>query len=72
VTWTVCHQEATLARCTIASASRLRALPDPFLEVDQSFVVEMGSGAKLDAVTKFVAEIRGSGFIRAWTERDKL
>ena len=46
--------------------------PNSFLEVDQSFVVEKESRAKLDAITKFVAEIRGSGFIRAWTERAKI
>jgi polar amino acid transport system substrate-binding protein len=55
-----------------ASGSRLRALPDSFLEVDQSFVVEKGNSAKLEAIEKFVAEVRASGFIKSSIERAKL
>ena len=55
-----------------ASGSKVRALPDSFLEVDQSFVVEKGSPAKLDVIARFVAEVRASGFIKASIERAKL
>jgi len=54
------------------SGSRLRALPDSFLEVDQSFVVEKGASAKLEAIRTFVDEVRGSGFIKSSIERAKL
>jgi polar amino acid transport system substrate-binding protein len=55
-----------------ASGSRLRALPDSFLEVLQSFVVEKGARAKLEVIEKFVDEVRGSGFIKQSIERAKL
>ncbi len=55
-----------------ASASRLRALPDSFLEVDQAFVVEKGNRAKLDEIAKFVVELRAAGFIEASIGRAKL
>ena len=55
-----------------ASGSRLRALADSFLEVEQCFVVEKGARAKLDAIEKFVDEARGSGFVKASIERAKL
>ena len=55
-----------------ASGSRLRALPDSFLEVDQAFVVEKGNLAKLEAIEKFVTEVRASGFIKSSIERAKI
>ena len=55
-----------------ASGSKLRALPDSFLEVEQSFVVEKGARAKLETIEKFVADIRISGFIKSSIERAKL
>jgi polar amino acid transport system substrate-binding protein len=55
-----------------ASGSKLRALPDSFLEVLQSFVVEKGARAKLDAIEKFVDEVRASNFIKQSIERAKL
>lgn len=55
-----------------ASNSQLRALPDSFLEVDQSVVVEKGSGEKLKAIEAFVAELRASGFIKSSIERAGL
>jgi len=55
-----------------ASDSRLRALPDSFLEVDQSFVVAKGERAKLEIIEGFVSEVRASGFIKASIERAKL
>jgi polar amino acid transport system substrate-binding protein len=55
-----------------ASSSRLRALPDSFMEVDQAFVVEKGASAKLEAIEKFVAEVRASGFIKSSIERARL
>jgi polar amino acid transport system substrate-binding protein len=55
-----------------ASRSTLRALPDSFLEVDQSFVVEKGNKAKLAVIERFVADVRASGFIKASIDRAKL
>jgi hypothetical protein len=55
-----------------ASGSKLRALSDSFMEVDQSFVVEKGARAKLEAIEKFVAEVRASGFIKSSIERAKI
>ena len=50
----------------------MRALPDSFLEVDQSFVVRKGERAKLQAIEKFVAEVRASGFIKQSIDRARL
>jgi polar amino acid transport system substrate-binding protein len=55
-----------------ASGAKLRALSDSFLEVDQSFVVEKGNRAKLEAIEKFVDEVRTSGFIKSSIERARL
>ena len=55
-----------------ASNARLRALPDSFMEVDQAFVVEKGARAKLEAIEKFIDEVRASGFIKSSIERAKL
>jgi polar amino acid transport system substrate-binding protein len=51
---------------------RLRALPDSFSEVDQSFIVNTGDRAKLDAIARFVDDMRASGFIKAAIERAKI
>jgi polar amino acid transport system substrate-binding protein len=55
-----------------ATASKLRALPDSFLEVEQCFVVGKSDRSKLDALERFVAEARTSGFIKQSIERAKL
>lgn len=55
-----------------ASDSKLRALPDSFLEVEQSFVVAKGDRTKLEPIAKFVSEMRASGFIKASIDRAKL
>jgi len=48
-----------------ASAAKLRALPDSFLDVDQCFVVAKGERGKLEAIESFAAEVRASGFIKS-------
>jgi polar amino acid transport system substrate-binding protein len=55
-----------------AAAGRLRALPDSFLDVDQSFVVARGHASRLAAIDAFVAEMRASGFIQRSIDRAKL
>jgi polar amino acid transport system substrate-binding protein len=55
-----------------ASGSKLRALPESFLKVDQSFVVRKGDRAKLEAIENFVSDMRSSGFIKSSIERAKL
>ena len=52
-----------------ASASKLRALPDSFLNVDQCFVVAKGERAKLAALESFAADVRASGFVKSSIER---
>ena len=52
-----------------ASASKLRALADSFLDVDQCFVVAKGDRAKLGPIEAFVADTRASGFIKSSIER---
>jgi polar amino acid transport system substrate-binding protein len=54
------------------ASSKLRALPDSFMEVEQSFVVEKGERAKLQAIQNFVDQVRTSGFIKSAIERAKL
>jgi polar amino acid transport system substrate-binding protein len=54
------------------SGSRLRALPDSFLEVDQCFVVEKGARAKLEAIERFMADLRASAFLKSSIERAGL
>ena len=39
---------------------------------DKTLVVEKGNRAKLEAIEKFVGEVRASGFIKASIERAKL
>lgn len=55
-----------------ASNGKLRALPDSFLAVDQSFVVARGDRAKLEPIRQFVADLRSSGFIRSSIDRAGL
>lgn len=55
-----------------ASGSKLHALADSFLEVDQCFVVAKGGRAKLDAIAKFMADVQASGFMKASIDRAGL
>jgi polar amino acid transport system substrate-binding protein len=55
-----------------ASAGKLRALPDSFMQVNQSFVVAKGDRAKLNIIERFVADVRASGFIQSSIDRAKL
>jgi ABC-type amino acid transport substrate-binding protein len=55
-----------------ASASRLRALGDSFLDVDQCFVVAKGGRAKLEAIDRFMAGIQASGFMKSSIDRAGL
>jgi ABC-type amino acid transport substrate-binding protein len=55
-----------------ASASRLRALGDSFLDVNQSFVVAKGGRAKLEAIDRFMADIQASGFMKSSIDRAGL
>jgi polar amino acid transport system substrate-binding protein len=55
-----------------ASSTKVRALADSFLNVDQSFVVRKGDRAKLQVIEKFVGSIRESGFIKGAIDRAKL
>ena len=55
-----------------ASGRTLRALPDSFLAVDQSFVVRKGDRTKLALITEFVDEAKKSGLIRSAIDRAGL
>jgi polar amino acid transport system substrate-binding protein len=55
-----------------ASQRKLRALPDSFLAVDQSFVVRKGDDTKLPLLAAFVADAKASGLIRSSIARARL
>jgi polar amino acid transport system substrate-binding protein len=59
-------------RALDAASATLRVLPDSFLSVEQSFVVEKGNVAKAEVIKRFVDDVRTSGFIKASIERAKL
>jgi hypothetical protein len=40
--------------------------------IGQSIVVPKGEAAKLDEVNRFIADVRGSGFVRASIDRAGL
>jgi len=52
-----------------ASGSRLRALADSFLDVDQCVIVAKGDAEKLGPLEAFVADVRASGFMKASIDR---
>jgi len=54
------------------SAGALRALPDHFSEVLQSFIVAKGDRGKLEQIKAFVDEMRASGFVKDSIQRAKL
>jgi len=54
------------------SRSAVRMLPGSFLEVEQAFVVKKGETQRAAAISKVVAELRASGFIKASIDRAKL
>jgi hypothetical protein len=55
-----------------ASGSKLHALADSFLDVDQCFVVAKGGRAKLEAIGQFMAGINASGFMKSSIDRAGL
>jgi polar amino acid transport system substrate-binding protein len=55
-----------------ASRRTLRALPDSFLAVDQSFVVRRGDRVKLPLLASFADEARRSGLIHSAIDRAGL
>lgn len=55
-----------------SASTRVRALPDSFLEVNQAFVVPKGDHAKLLIIDRFVTQMRTSGFIKSSIDRAKL
>ncbi|HET9833430.1 MAG TPA: transporter substrate-binding domain-containing protein [Vicinamibacterales bacterium] len=55
-----------------ASVRKLRALPDSFFLVDQSFVVRKGDREKLPPIASFVADAKASGLIKRSIDRAGL
>jgi polar amino acid transport system substrate-binding protein len=55
-----------------ASGSRLRALADSFLDVDQCFVVAKGDAVKFAPIEGFMADVRASGFMKSSIDRAGL
>jgi len=55
-----------------ASGRKLRAMPDSFFLVDQSFVVRKGDREKLPPIASFVADAKASGLIRRSIDRAGL
>jgi polar amino acid transport system substrate-binding protein len=54
------------------TSPRVRVLPDNFLMIGQAIVVEKGDAARLAEVNRFVADVRGSGFVKDSLERAAL
>ncbi len=51
------------------ASSRLRALDDSFMKVDQSVVVPKGRRDRLDAINPIIADLVKSGFVKGAVER---
>jgi len=60
------------AESAAAESSKLRALPDNFLTVEQALIVEKGDPAKLAQIDRLIDELRSSGLIQAALDRAKL
>ena len=54
------------------TSARVRVLPDNFLMIGQAVVVEKGNGSHLEEVNRFVADVRGSGFVKSSLDRAQL
>jgi len=54
------------------TSPQVRVLPDNFLMIGQAIVVEKGDVARLDEVNRFIADMRGSGFVKSSLERASL
>lgn len=50
----------------------LRVLPDNFTVIGQAVVVKKGSPARVDALNRFLADVRASGFVKASLDRANL
>ena len=56
----------------LAPTGMLRVLDDSFMITAQAIVVEKGHPARVAEISKFLAELRASGFLKASLERAKL
>jgi polar amino acid transport system substrate-binding protein len=54
------------------TSPQVRVLSDNFLMIGQAIVVEKGDAAHLDEVNRFIADVRGSGFVKSSLERAAL
>ncbi len=52
--------------------SAVRALPDNFLWVGQSIIVEKGDREKLALANRFIEEVRTSGYVKTALDRAQL
>ena len=57
------------AEAAAKGSPKVRALPDNFLSVGQSIIVEKGDRAKLELANKFLGEVLRNGFMQASLER---
>jgi polar amino acid transport system substrate-binding protein len=60
------------AEAAAAASPKVRALPDNFLSVGQSIIVEKGDKAKLEMANKFLDEVRRNGFMKASLDRSNV
>lgn len=51
---------------------KLRVLPDNFSAAEQSIVITKGDAARLEAINRFLADVRASGLVKASIDRAKL
>lgn len=55
-----------------AQSVKLRALPDNFYANEQAVIVEKGDRSKVEAINRFLDDVRASGFVKASLDRAKL
>jgi len=55
-----------------AQSSKLRALPDNFLGVEQAIVVDKSDPSRLEVINRFLEDVRSSGFVKASLDRARI
>lgn len=50
----------------------LRVLPDNYMVIGQAVVVDKGNSARIDALNRFLSDVRASGFVKASLDRANL
>jgi ABC-type amino acid transport substrate-binding protein len=62
----------TRMEALVRNVPGLRVLPDDYMTTLQAIVVSKGKAAQLDAIDRFLADVRRSGFVQASIERARV